>query len=109
MIIIGNLFNYSLLKGLLIKAANKIIYKALRDSMLPVKYFKNYRLPLLYKFNYALLIITIAFSLFYKVLRGRKSNRGNIKSAIRYNILIAIFIFLKYNYTLGYTNRNNRR
>ena len=94
-IIISNLFNYSLLKGLFIKAANKIIYKALRDSMLPVKYFKNYYLPLLYKFNYALLIITIAFPLFYKVLGGKKSSRGNIKLATRYNMLIAIFIFPK--------------
>ena len=58
MIIISNLFNYSLLKDLLIKAANKIIYEALRDSMFPIKYFKNYRLLLLYKFNYAILIIT---------------------------------------------------
>ena len=84
-----------MLKGLLIKAANKIIYEALRDSMLPVKYFKNYYLPLLYKFNYVLLIITIAFPLFYKVLGGRRSSRGNIKLATRYNILIVIFIFLK--------------
>jgi len=63
--------------------------------MLPVKYFKNYYLPLLYKFNYALLIITIAFPLFYKVLGGKKSSRGNIKLATRYNMLIAIFIFPK--------------
>ena len=95
MIIVSNPFNYSLLKGLLIKAANKIVYKALRDSILPIKYFKNYHFPLLYEFNYALLIITIAFPLFYKVLGGRKSNKGNIKLATRYNMLIAIFIFLK--------------
>ena len=95
MIIISNLFNYSLLKSLFIKATNKIVYEALRDSMLPVKYFKNYRLPLLCEFNYALLIITIAFPLFCKVLEGRRSSRGNIKSATRYNILIAIFTFPK--------------
>jgi len=95
MIIVGNLFNYSLLKGLLIKAANKIICEALRDSMLPVEYFKNCCLPLLYKFNYALLIITVAFPFFCKVLGGRRSSRGNIKSATRYNMLMAIFIFPK--------------
>ena len=95
MIIISNLFNYSLLKGLLIKAANKIICKALRDSILPIKYFKNCHLPLLCEFNYALLIITMAFPLFCKVLGGRRSSRGNIKSATRYNMLIAIFTFPK--------------
>jgi len=95
MIIVSNLFNYSLLKGLFIKAANKVVCKALRDSILPIKYFKNYYLPLPYKFNCAMLIITIAFPFFYKVLGGRRSSRGNIKSASRYNILIAIFIFLK--------------
>ena len=95
MIIISNLFNYSLLKGLFIKAANKIIYKALRDSMLPIKYFKNYRLPLLCEFNYTLFIITIAFPLFCKVLGGKRNSKDNIKSATRYNILMAIFTFLK--------------
>ena len=84
-----------MLKDLLIKAANKIIYKALRDSIFPIKYFKNYCLPLLCKFNYAILIITITFPFFYKVLGGRRSSRGNIKLATRYNILIVIFIFLK--------------
>jgi len=95
MIIVSNLFDYSLLKGLLIKAANKIVCEALRDSMLPIKYFKNYHLPLLYEFNYALLIITMAFPLFYKVLGGRRSSKGNIKLATRYNMLIAIFTFPK--------------
>ena len=84
-----------MLKDLLIKAANKIICEALRDSIFPIKYFRNYRLPLLYKFNYATLIITITFPFFYKVLKGRRSSRGNIKSATRYNMLIVIFIFLK--------------
>ena len=95
MIIVGNLFDYSLLKGLLVKAANKIVYEALRDSMLPVEYFKNYRLPLLCEFNYALLIITVAFPLFHKVLGGRRSSRGNIELATRYNMLMAIFTFPK--------------
>ena len=95
MIIISNLFDYSLLKDLLIKAANEIIYEALRDSMFPIKYFKNYRLPLLYKFNYTILIITITFPFFYKVLGDRRSSRGNIKSTTRYNILMVIFTFLK--------------
>lgn len=95
MIIVGNLFDYSLLKGLLIKAANKIVCEALRDSMLPVEYFKNCRLPLLCEFNYALLIVTVAFPLFCKVLGGRRSSRGNIKSATRYNMLMAIFTFPK--------------
>jgi len=95
MIIIGNPFNYSLLKGLLIKAANKIVYKALRDSMLSIKYFKNCHLPLLCEFNYALLIVTVAFPLFCKVSGGRRSSRGNIKLATRYNILMAIFTFPK--------------
>jgi len=63
--------------------------------MLPIKYFKNYYLPLPYKFNYIILIITMAFPLFYKVLGGRKNSRGNIKLATGYNILITIFIFLK--------------
>ena len=90
MVIISNLFNYSLLKGLLTKAANKIICEALRDSILPIKYFKNYHLPLSCKFNCAILIITIAFPLFCKVLGGRRSSRGNIKSATGYNMLMAI-------------------
>ena len=64
MIIISNLFNYSLLKDFFIKAINKIIYKALRDFIFPVKYFKNYCFPFLYKFNYTLFIITIAFPFF---------------------------------------------
>ena len=63
--------------------------------MFPIKYFKNYRLPLLCKFNYAILIVTITFPFFYKVLGGRRSSRGNIKSATRYNMLMAIFTFLK--------------
>ena len=94
-IIINNPFNYSLLKGFFIKAANKIIYKALRDSIFPIKYFKNYRLPFLYKFNYALLIIIMAFPFFYKVLKNKKNSKGNIKLVTRYNILIIIFTFLK--------------
>ena len=95
MIIINNLFNYSLLKGLFTKAANKIVYKALRHSILLIKYFKNYYLLLPYKFNYALLIIIVAFPLFYKVLGGRRSSKGNIKLATRYNMLMVIFIFPK--------------
>ena len=95
MIIVNNLFNYSLLKDLFIKAANKIIYKALKDSIFLIKYFKNYYLLLLYKFNYTIFIITMTFPFFYKVLGGRKSNKSNIKLATRYNILMAIFIFLK--------------
>lgn len=95
MIIVGNLFDYSLLKDLLIKAANKIICEALRDSIFPIKYFKNYRLPLLCKFNYAMLIITITFPFFCKVSGGRRSSRGNIKSATRYNMLMVIFTFPK--------------
>ena len=95
MIIIGNLFNYSLLKGLLIKAANKIVYKALKDSIFPIKYFKNYCLLLFCKFNYTILIITMVFLFFYKVLGGRRSSKNNIKSATKYNILMAIFIFPK--------------
>jgi len=91
-IIISNLFNYSLLKSLFIKAANKIIYKALRDFMFPIKYFKNYHLPFLYKFNYVLFIITIVFPFFYKMLKSKKNNKGNIKLATRYNILIVINI-----------------
>ena len=94
-IIIGAPFNYSLLKDLLIKATNKIIYETLRDSIFPIKYFKNYCLLFLYKFNYTILIITMAFPFFYKVSGGRRSSKGNIKLATRYNILMAIFIFLK--------------
>ena len=94
MIIVSDLFNYSLLKDLT-KAANKIICEALKDSMFPIKYFKNCRLPLLCKFNYALLIVTMAFPFFCKVLEGRKNSRGNIKLATRYNMLMAIFTFPK--------------
>ena len=63
--------------------------------MFPIKYFKNYCLLFLYKFNYALFIVTMALPFFCKELGGRRSSRGNIKPATRYNILIAIFIFLK--------------
>ena len=95
MIIVSDPFNYSLLKGLFIKAANEIICKALKDFMFPIEYFKNCRLPLLCKFNYAMLIVTMAFPFFCKVSKGKKSSRGNIKSATRYNMLMAIFTFPK--------------
>ena len=83
MIIISNLLNYGLLEGRLIKATNEVIYKALRDLMLFIKSFKDYYFPLLIKFNYAIFIVTMAFSFFYKVLGHRRSGRGDIKSATR--------------------------
>ena len=95
MIILSNLLNYSLLEGVLIKAANKIIYKALRDFVLFVKNFKYYYLPLLLKFNFALLIIAIALLFLYKVSGHKRSSSSNIKSAARYTILIAIPTFLE--------------
>ena len=82
-----------MLEGVLIKAANKIIYKALRDFILFIKNFKYYYLPLFLKFNFALLIIAIALLFLYKVLGRRKSSSGNIKSAARYTMLIAILAF----------------
>ncbi len=87
-IIFSNLLNYSLPEGVLIKAANKIIYKALRDFVLFVKNFKYYRLPLLLKFNFALLIIAIALLFLYKVSGYKRSSSSNVKSAARYTILI---------------------
>ena len=94
-IILSNLLNYSLLEGILIKAANKIIYKALRYFILFIKNFKYYYLPLLLKFNFALLIIAIALLFLYKVLGRRRGSSGNIKSAARYTILMVILIFLE--------------
>jgi len=83
MIIISNLLNYSLLEGRLIKAADKVICKALRDLMLFIKYFKYYYFPLLIKFNYAIFIVTMAFPFFCKVLGYRRSGRGDIELATR--------------------------
>ena len=95
MIILSNLLNYSLLEGILIKAANKIIHEALRDFMLFIKNFKYYYLPLLLKLNFTLLIIAIALLFFYKVLGRRRSSSGNVKLAARYTMLIAILVFLE--------------
>ena len=95
MIVLSNLLNYSLLEGVLIKAANKIIREALRDFMLFVKNFKYYCLPLLLKLNFALLIIAMALFFFYKVLGCRRSSSGNVKSAARYTMLMAILAFLE--------------
>ena len=81
MIVLSNLLNYSLLEGVLIKAANKIIYEALRDFILFIKNFKYYYLPLLLKLNFALLIIAIALLFFYKVLGYRRSSSSNVKLA----------------------------
>ena len=83
MIIISNPLNYGLLEGRFIKAANKVIYKALRDLMFFIKYFKDSCFPLLIKFNYAIFIIAVAFPFFCKVLGCRRSGRGNIESATR--------------------------
>ena len=83
MIIINNLLNYSLLEGCFIKAANKVIYKVLRDFIFFIKYFKDSYFPLLIIFNYTIIIIAVAFPFFYKVLGYKRSGRGDIKSATR--------------------------
>ena len=83
-----------MLEGRFIKAANKVIYKALRDLMFFVKYFKDSCFPLLIKFNYAIFIIAVAFPFFCKVLGYRKSGKGDIKSVTRLSMLMVILTFL---------------
>jgi len=63
--------------------------------MLFIKNFKYYYLPLLLKFNFALLIIAIALLFLYKVLGRRRGSSGNVKSAAQYTMLIVILIFLE--------------
>jgi hypothetical protein len=84
-----------LLEGILIKAANKVIYKALRDPILFIKNFKYYYFLLLLKLNLALLIVAMAFLILYKVLGGRRSSRGNIKPATWYTLLMVILTLLE--------------
>jgi len=93
MIVLSNPLNYSLLEGVLIKAANKIIRKALRDFVLFIKNFKYCCLPLFLKFNFALLIIAIALLFLYKVLGRRRDSSGNVKLAAWYTMLITILTF----------------
>ena len=93
-IIIGNLLNYGLLEGRFIKAANKVICKALRDLIFFTKYFKNCCFLFFIKFNYTIFIVAVAFPFFCKVLGYRKSGKGDIKSVTRLSMLMVILTFL---------------
>ena len=93
MIVLSNPLNYSLLEGILIKAANEIIREALRDFVLFVENFKYCCLPLLLELNFALLIVAMALLFFCKVSGRRRSSSGNVESAARYTMLMAILTF----------------
>jgi len=84
-----------LLEGVLIKATNKIIRKALRDFVLFIKNFKYCCLPLLLEFNFALLIVAMALLFLCKVLGRRRGSSGNVESAARYTMLMTILAFLE--------------